>query len=164
LVKAALFVYEFLSIHPFQDGNGRLSRLLGSLLLLKNGYSWIQYVSFEHEIESRKSEYYKVLMQTQRNRPGENVTNWLTFFISCLINIQEQLLIKLEESKTEQPISQREKRMVFFIQNHVGCASSDIAKKLDIALPTVKKSLAELVLKGIIIKEGQGKSTGYFVV
>jgi Fic family protein len=57
LIKDALFVYAFLSIHPFQDGNGRLSRLLGSLLLLKNGYSWIQYVSFEHEIESRKSEY-----------------------------------------------------------------------------------------------------------
>jgi Fic family protein len=88
LVKTALFVYEFLSIHPFQDGNGRLSRLLGSLLLLQNGYSWIQYVSFEHEIENRKSEYYKVLMQTQRNRPGENITEWLVFFVSCLINIQ----------------------------------------------------------------------------
>jgi hypothetical protein len=74
----------------------------------------------------------KLLMQTQRNRPGENVTNRLTFFISCLINIQEQLLIKLDKSKTEQPISQREKRMVFFIQNHAGCASSNIAKKLDI--------------------------------
>ena len=164
LIKVALFVYEFLSIHPFQDGNGRLSRLLGSLLLLKNGYSWIQYVSFEHEIESRKSEYYKVLMQTQRNRPGENVTDWLSFFINCLINIQEQLLVKLEESRTEQPVSQREKRILFFIQNHAGCGSNDIAKKLDMALPTVKKSLAKLVLKGTLTKEGQGKSTGYFVV
>lgn len=164
LVKAALFVYEFLSIHPFQDGNGRLSRLLGNLLLLKNGYSWIQYVSFEHEIESRKSEYYKVLMQTQRNRPGENVTDWLIFFISCLINIQEQLLVKLEESKIEQPISQREKRLLFFIQNHAGCGSGEISKKLGIALPTVKKSLAELVIKGMLTREGQGKSTGYFVV
>ena len=164
LVKAALFVYEFLSIHPFQDGNGRLSRLLGSLLLLKNGYSWIQYVSFEHEIESRKSEYYKVLMQTQRNRPGENVTDWLNFFISCLINIQEQLLVKLAESRTDQPVSQREKRILFFIQNHAGSGSGDISKKLDMALPTVKKSLAELVLKGIIAKEGRGKSTGYFLI
>ena len=164
LVKAALFVYEFLSIHPFQDGNGRLSRLLGSLLLLKNGYSWIQYVSFEHEIESRKSEYYKVLMQTQRNRPGENVTDWLIFFISCLINIQEQLLVKLAESRTDQPVSQREKRILFFIQNHAGSGSGDISKKLDMALPTVKKSLAELVLKGIIAKEGRGKSTGYFLI
>jgi Fic family protein len=164
LVKAALFVYEFLTIHPFQDCNGRLSRLLGSLLLLKNGYSWIQYVSFEHEIESRKSEYYKVLMQTQRNRPHENVTDWLNFFISCLINIQEQLLIKLEESRTDPPVSQREKRIVFFIQNHPGCGSSDIAKKLDMALPTVKKSLSELITKGIITKEGRGKSTGYLVI
>ena len=63
LIKSALFVYDFLSIHPFQDGNGRLSRLLGTLLLLKSGYSWIQYMSFEHEIESRKSEYYSILMQ-----------------------------------------------------------------------------------------------------
>jgi Fic family protein len=164
LIKIALFVYEFLSIHPFQDGNGRLSRLLGSLLLLKNGYSWIQYISFEHEIENRKSEYYKVLMNAQRNRPGENVTEWLTFFISCLINIQEQLMIKLNENKTEKPISLREKRILFFIQNHAGCGSGEISKKLDIALPTVKKSLAELVIKGMITKEGQGKSTGYFVV
>jgi Fic family protein len=164
LIKTALFVYEFLSIHPFQDGNGRLSRLLGSLLLLKNGYSWIQYVSFEHEIESRKSEYYKVLMQTQQNRPGENVTAWLTFFISCLINIQEQLLTKLEESRTEQNVSQREKRIIFFIQNHPGCGSGEIAKKLDMALPTVKKSLQELIANGILTREGQGKATVYFAI
>lgn len=164
LIKIALFVYEFLSIHPFQDGNGRLSRLLGSLLLLKNGYSWIQYVSFEHEIEHRKSAYYKVLMQTQRNRPGENVTEWVAFFVSCLINIQEQLLVKLQESRTEAPISQRDKRIVFFIQNHAGCSSGEISKKLDIPLPTVKKSLGVLVAKGIITREGQGKATGYFVV
>ena len=56
LVKCSLFTYEFLSIHPFQDGNGRLSRLISTLLLLKNGYNWIQYVSFEHEIENRKPE------------------------------------------------------------------------------------------------------------
>lgn len=164
LIKIALFVYEFLSIHPFQDGNGRLSRLLGSLLLLKNGYSWIQYVSFEHEIEHRKSAYYKVLMQTQRNRPGEHVTEWVAFFVSCLINIQEQLLVKLQESRTEAPISQRDKRIVFFIQNHTGCRSGEISKKLDIPLPTVKKSLGVLVAKGIITREGQGKATGYFVV
>jgi DNA-binding MarR family transcriptional regulator len=103
-------------------------------------------------------------MQTQPNRTGENVTDWLTFFINCLINIQEQLLVKLEESKTEQPVSQREKRILFFIQNHPGCSSSDISKKLDMALPTVKKSLSQLVAKGIITKEGQGKSTGYFVI
>lgn len=70
LVKSALFVYEFVSIHPFQDGNGRLSRLLSTLLLLKNGYNWIQYVSFEHEIGNRKSEYYRNMSGTQYPVPS----------------------------------------------------------------------------------------------
>ena len=67
LVKCALFAYDFVSIHPFQDGNGRLSRLISTLLLLKNGYKWIQYVSFEHEIESRQISNNKC--STQHSRP-----------------------------------------------------------------------------------------------
>ena len=163
LVKDALFVYEFLSIHPFQDGNGRLSRLLASLLLLKNGYSWIQYVSFEHEIENRKSAYYKVLMDTQKNRPGENVTQWLTFFLSCLNTIQTNLLLKLEENKkASEKLSPREERIRFFIEHHAGCSSGNISTKLDIPLPTVKKSLIELLDKKVITKEGVGRATGYY--
>src|SRR5690606_2352957 len=96
LIRAAIFVYEFLSIHPFEDGNGRLSRLLTTLLLLKSGYVWIEYVRFEHEIEHRKKEYYKKLMDAQRNRTGENVTEWVSFFLDCLKNIQLQLLEKVK--------------------------------------------------------------------
>ena len=165
LVKAALFVYEFLSIHPFQDGNGRLSRLLGNLLLLKNGYTWMQYVSFEHEIENRKSAYYKVLMDAQRNRPGENVTEWLTFFIACLSHIQSNLLLTLNQNrKPSDSLSPREERVLFFIQNHPKSGSGEISKKLDIALPTAKKTLADLFNMGIISKEGLGKATVYYIV
>ncbi len=84
LVKSALFAYEFVSIHPFQDGNGRLSRLISTLLLLKNGYNWIQYVSFEHEIENRKTDYYRVLRNCQAQRPNEDITEWIHFFFSSL--------------------------------------------------------------------------------
>lgn len=165
LIKDALFIYEFLSIHPFQDGNGRLSRLLASLLLLKNGYSWIQYVSFEHEIENRKSEYYRVLMDTQKNRPGENVTQWLNFFISCLNNIQNNLLLKLEENKkASEMLTSREQRINFHIQHYPGCSSGDISIKLGIPLPTVKKTLIELLNKKVITKEGIGRATGYYAM
>jgi Fic family protein len=163
LIKIAIFIYEFLSIHPFQDGNGRLSRLLGTLLLMKQGYSWIQYVSFEHEIEHRKTEYYKVLMQTQRNRPNENVTEWFQFFSSCMINIQNQLMSKIQNNKKEIPLSHRENRLFSFIQSHPGCTSGDIAKKLDIPSPTVKRTLSDLMNKGILSKEGQGKATRYSI-
>ena len=110
LIKAAVFVYDFLSIHPFQDGNGRLSRLLGTLLLLKAEYIWIQYVSFEHEIESRKAAYYQVLMQCQRNRPRSIHHGQPSF--DCLMNIQIQLETKLEVQKKIEGLSLREKNVI----------------------------------------------------
>ena len=164
LVKCALFAYEFVSIHPFQDGNGRLSRLLSSLLLLKNGYNWIQYVSFEHEIENRKTEYYRVLRSCQAQRPNEDVTDWVNFFFDALKNIQNQLLNKLEKSGIETQLSPREKSIITFIGNNPGCKSGDIAKKLDIPSPTVKRILPELISKKLIEKHGTGPGTNYSII
>lgn len=163
LVKCSLFTYEFLSIHPFQDGNGRLSRLISSLLLLKNGYNWIQYVSFEHEIENRKPEYYRVLMSCQSQRPNENVSDWGNFFFDALKNIQEQLMMKLEQSGVELQLSPREKSILTFIGNNVGCKSGEIAKKLGIPSPTIKRILPKLIEKNLIEKHGIGPSTNYSI-
>ena len=163
LVKCALFTYEFLSIHPFQDGNGRLSRLISSLLLLKNGYNWIQYVSFEHEIENRKLEYYRVLRSCQSNRPNENVSDWANFFFDALKNIQEQLMQKLKTSGIEMQLSPREKAIITFIANRPGCKSGNIANKLGIPSPTVKRILTELVGKNQIEKHGIGPGTNYSI-
>jgi Fic family protein len=163
LIKDAVFIYDFLSIHPFQDGNGRLSRLLGTLLLLKHGYSWIQYVSFEHEIENRKPEYYKVLMDCQRNRPGEEVAPWVDFFLDCLSRIQQQLMEKLEVQKKNEKLAPREKMILSFIENHPGSRSGEIAEKLGIPLPTVKRTLAEMVSTKQLAVTGAGKSTSYMI-
>lgn len=161
IVRVAIFVYDFLSIHPFQDGNGRLSRLLATLLLLRQTYSWIQYVSFEHEIESRKAEYYAVLMQCQRQRPGEDVYPWTTFFLNCLYNIQNQLMKKLQTKNSLSKISPREKKIYSFIENHPGSKSGEMAEKLDIPLPTVKRILMDMLEKKLITKHGVGKGTNY---
>jgi len=163
LVKSALFLYEFVSIHPFQDGNGRLSRLLATLLLLKNGYNWIQYVSLEHEIESRKSEYYIELRKCQAERPNENVTNWINFFFDALMNIQEQLIRKLEVKGTKAKLSPREKSILVFIENNAGTKSGDVARKLNIPNPTVKRILTKLVNDNLIEKYGIGAGTNYSI-
>ena len=164
IVKTALFVYDFLSIHPFQDGNGRLSRLLGTLLLLRHGYSWIQYVSFEHEIETKKTEYYKVLMQTQKKRPGVKVDEWVIFFLDCLLNIQEQLMEKLNsKANSITQLAPREKNILTFIENHPGSKSSNIAEKLNIPLSTVKKMLTRMVENKTVLKYGIGAGTNYLV-
>ena len=161
LVKSCMFTYEFLSIHPFQDGNGRLSRLISSLLLLKNGYNWIQYVSFEHEIENRKLEYYRVLRSCQSQRPNENVSEWGNFFFDALKNIQEQLTQKLEQSGVELKLSTKVKSILTFIANNDGCKSGEIAKKLGIPSPTIKRILPELIEKQLIEKNGTGAGTNY---
>jgi Fic family protein len=163
LVKCALFAYEFVSIHPFQDGNGRLSRLLATLLLLKNGYKWVEYVSFEHEIENRKSEYYRVLRSCQSKRPNEDVTNWLIFFCNSLINIQNQLLNKLKQSGSEAQLAPKEKSIITFISNNPGCKSGEIAKKLQLPSPTVKRILPKLLNKNLIVKHGIGPGTNYSI-
>ncbi len=164
VIKIASFVYEFLSVHPFQDGNGRLSRLISTLLLLKNGYKWIQYVSFEHEIESRKSEYYQVLGSCQAQRPNEDITGWLLFFLNCLANIQLQLLAKLEIVGVQTQLSAREKSILTIIQNRPGIQSGEIARKLSIPAPTVKRILSALVGKGLIEMQGSGRSVSYTII
>ena len=161
IVKCALFCYDFLSIHPFQDGNGRLSRLLATLLLLKNGYSWIQYVSFEHEIENRKAEYYQELMQSQKQRPGEDVYNWVKFFLDCLNKISDQLLSKFSMQGSTAKLGAKEKSVHLFIENHPGSRSGEIAIKLDLGLPLVKKILTGLVKEKLIVKHGAGAGTNY---
>ena len=163
IVRSAIFIYDFLSIHPFQDGNGRLSRLLGTLLLLKHGYSWIQYVSFEHEIENRKADYYHVLMECQRQRPGEDVHPWVMFFLSCLGNIQQKLMNKLEVKVSMSQMTPREKKIYDFIESHPGSQSGEISQKLDIPLPTVKRVLTDMVTQKFLDKHGVGPGTNYTV-
>jgi Fic family protein len=161
LVKIAAFVYDFLSVHPFQDGNGRLSRLISTLLLLKNGYKWIQFVSLEHEIENRKNEYYQVLRSCQAQRPNEDITGWGQFFLNCLSNVQSQLLEKLRTSSLEMQLSPKEKLIFMIIQNRPNIQSGEIAERLAIPAPTVKRILLELLNKGLIEKQGTGRSVSY---
>lgn len=164
LVKCAVFCYDFVSIHPFQDGNGRLSRLLATLLLRKYGYKWIQYVSLEHEIEYQKNEYYRVLRICQSQRPGENVTPWVVFFLTSLRNVQESLLLKLETHGTQQKISQREKHLLTIIEANPGIKTSDMAKKLDVSSATAKRMIDNLLSAKLIERQGTGPGSHYILL
>jgi Fic family protein len=102
LLVLGLFIYEFLSIHPFHDGNGRLSRLLTTLLLIKSDYDFVKYISFEHLIENRKEQYYAALMECQKNRNTENekIDKWMLFFLNSLKLLTIKLNIKLAKCLT----------------------------------------------------------------
>jgi predicted HTH transcriptional regulator len=120
-------------------------------------------VSFEHEIENRKSEYYQALRSCQSQRPNEDVTVWMQFFLSSLSNIQTQLMAKLSYSGVEAQLSPKEKSIVNIIQNRPNIQSGEISNKLSIPSPTVKRILAALIEKGLIEKQGQGRNVSYTI-
>ncbi len=161
LIRIAAFVYDFVSIHPFQDGNGRLSRLLTTLLLMKSGYMWIQYVSFEHEIESNKKNYYRVLRNCQAQRPNENISEWIEFFLSSLISVKTKLESKLNKYSLEVGLAPKAKVILSFINEYPNCKSGEIASKLAFPNPTVKRILSDLVSKKLIERNGKGAGTNY---
>ena len=163
LVKAALFSYEFVSIHPFQDGNGRLSRLLLNLLLLQNGYAWIKYLSIEHEIEKRKTEYYRVLRGCQSQRPNENINEWIKFIFDIVEKTSVELLEKLKQTEENIKLSASEKSILLYIKLHPGSKSGEMANALKIPNPTVKRKLTQMVNKNLIEKLGAGAGTNYTV-
>ncbi len=163
LLKVASFVYEFLSIHPFQDGNGRLSRLLTTLLLMKTNYIWVQYVSFEYEIENRKKEYYSCLRNCQAQRPNENISEWVDFFLSALLNLQNKLKKKLEVRNKSIKLSPRDKSIYLYIMENPGSKSGEISENLNIPNPTTKRILSQMVADEILEKFGKGAGINYAI-
>jgi len=159
IIKTAAFVYEFLSIHPFQDGNGRLSRLLTTLLLLQNGYDWVEYISFEHEIEKRKKKYYQALRNCQAKRPNENITEWIEFFLDSLINLINKLNKKLEISESD--LSPKQKNVYIFICNNPEAKISTISEGSQVPRATLKRIINTLLEKELIEKNGKGAGTNY---
>lgn len=164
LVCIAGFVYEFLSIHPYKDGNGRLSRLLTTLLMMKEGYEFIQYASFESVIESSKDRYYRALMEGQQNRFKENerIDEWVLYFMKGLITLTERLEAKyMIISKLKTALNTRQREVLDFIRDNEPSQVGDIEKALNESRNTLKKDLAYLVMEGLLLKTGERKGSRY---
>ncbi|MBI2641910.1 Fic family protein [Candidatus Roizmanbacteria bacterium] len=104
------FVVEFLKIHPFRDGNGRLSRILTNLLMLQAGYLYILYVSHEKLVEEKKQEYYVALRKTQITFKSENpdIVPWLTFFLNVILTQSKEAVKLLNTDNVEKTLSEKQ--------------------------------------------------------
>ncbi|WP_069677098.1 Fic family protein [Formosa sp. Hel1_33_131] len=160
----AVFVYEFLSIHPYQDGNGRMSRLLTTFLLMKQNYNFVEYVSFEHVIEERKDMYYKALMETQKHRgtDQELLDKWVIFFLNCLTTLVQKLKGKYEVYNTLKiSLNARQKEVLEYIKQHRIIQVKDLEENLQYSRNTLKKDLQYLVKEGLILATGSGSGVKY---
>jgi Fic family protein len=165
LIIIATFGYEFLSIHPYQDGNGRLSRLLTNLLLLKADYKFVLYVSLESIIEQKKIDYYQALMEGQKDRytSDERIHLWLLFFLDSLL----ELIVRLEQKlkvyrQLGAYLNERQKTVLKFIQENQPVKLADIVQNLpQFTIASLKKDLQYLVNEYEIEKIGKNKGTIY---
>lgn len=173
LLVIANFIVEFLKIHPFEDGNGRLSRVLTNLLLLRSGYQFVQYVSHEQIIEKRKDEYYIALRKSQETflpagalaKEGKTDTDtispWLNFFLSAIKEQATKALTYLEEEKIEDTLSLKQYEVWKYISNAGEASPSDVVKATGIIMSTARQALNRLVGLGKIKRIGRGRGTRY---
>lgn len=165
LLIIAIFVYEFLAIHPFHDGNGRIARLLTGALLKDSGFSFVQYESLERIIEERRRESYLVLLRCQKKRDAqeESLGIWIEFFLDNLVEVIDRLENRLDRmSQNDVYLNKRQKDVLQMITHQGNVRVTDVVMHLEtVSLPTVKRDLKYLFDNGIIDRIGKGKGTTY---
>lgn len=163
LVIVARFVVEFLAVHPFQDGNGRLARALTALLLLQARYEYVPYASLERVIEDNKGEYYVALRTSQlamRKDPAD-FGAWLVFFLRILHTQKRILEAKLEVERSILRISDTQRRVLELIEKHGRATTGLIAETLGVAPRTVRYHLDMLIRQGLVEPHGERKGRYY---
>ncbi len=164
LLIIAVFVVCFLAIHPFQDGNGRISRILTTLLLLRSSYEYVPYISLESIIEENKDLYYKALRQTQKTLRDEkaNWEKWCLFFLKCLKKQKDKLSTKLEREKIiTQILPKASSEILKLLKDHERLTIAELEALTKINRNTLKVRLRELVRDNFIEQQGKARSTWY---
>jgi Fic family protein len=163
LLVVAVFVVVFLAIHPFQDGNGRLSRILTTLLLLQAGYAHVPYSSLESVIENSKEAYYLALRQTQSTLDGDkpDLQPWLLFFLRALQQQKRRLSEKVERERSAVALSDLAVKILDYAKAHGRVATRDMVREHGASPNTLKSTFASLLEKGLLVRHGGGRSTWY---
>jgi len=165
LLTIATCIFDLLCIHPFRDGNGRVSRLVTSFLLTQENYTVCRFISLERIVEERKEEYNKVLAQCSKGwHPGKNeITPWWNFFLSVLRNAYGELDKKFEGKTSSAPKGDLVRRV---INEQVGSFSlSEIAVQIpEVSVAMIKKILMTMKKEGTVNSTGRGRGATWEVV
>jgi len=164
LLVIAIFVVVFLEIHPFQDGNGRLSRVLTTLLLLQAGYSYVPYSSLESVVEANKEAYYLALRQTQGTirSHAPDWQPWLMFFLRSLAEQVQRLEKKVEREKIVlAPMPELSLHIVEFAREHGRITMAEAIRLTGSNRNTLKQHFRALVERGNLERHGSGRGAWY---
>lgn len=163
LIVIGMFVAAFLAIHPFTDGNGRLSRALTTLLLLRAGYVYVPYCSLERIFEASKTSYYISLRATQKTLQSDhpNWTIWLTFFLKSLVKEVRHLKRKVDNAQLLRTMPDISQQMIELIRKHGAMSITEAATILQVNKFTLRDHVKCLVKEQRLLRVGKGRTTKY---
>lgn len=163
LLVIANFIIEFLAIHPFQDGNGRTSRVLTNLLLLQSGYKYMPYVSHEKYIEDNKADYYLALNTSQKTltRKQIDISPWLLFFFTMVLAQARYAIELLRTQSIESQLSAKQLLVWHYFQTHPIVTPKELREQLHLPAPTVVQILNKFLGLKKIERSGSGRSIRY---
>ena len=163
LLLIAIFLVHFLAIHPFQDGNGRLSRILTNLLLLKSGYSHVPYSSLERIVEDNKKQYYLTLRRAQATLYSDNsrINDWILFFLASLRKQISVLESKIEDENLITQLPPLSQDIIQIAREHGKITVRDARSITGANRNTIKAHIKRLVRRGQLNTVGKGKGTWY---
>lgn len=164
LIVIGVFIVHFLAIHPFQDGNGRLSRALTTLLLLQHGYAYVPYCSIESFVEASKDGYYRALRRTQKDIWGEGVDYepWMSFFLTVLQKQKRLLESKVDAmTKNDYTLGKTSRNVLELFESKAEWEIRQISEVLEMNRNTAAKTVQKLVDEGYLIKHGKTRGAWY---
>jgi Fic family protein len=172
LLLAAQFHFEFVTIHPFMDGNGRLARLLTNGILLAGGYDVGQYAALEKQHESDRAHYYRALRSLQSNNfydipASQDIRSWVEYWLRCLLATYEEALARVGGGSTGSspqssfPFDERLSKAETLFRRHRRLSASQYADLMSLGRTQAVADLNALVSAGILERLGGGRSTIY---
>ncbi len=163
LMVIARFIVEFLAIHPFQDGNGRLSRGLSALLMLRAGYEYVPYASVERIIEENKAAYYHALRmsQTAMREDPSAFGDWLLFFLRVLQTQKRILAAKLEVERAIVHLNDVQVRILEMVEKQGRVTTAEVGRGLKLDYRATRYHLGLLAERGLVEAHGQRKGRYY---
>ena len=163
LIIIPIFIHDFLCIHPFNDGNGRMSRLLTTLLLYRNGFYVGKYISLEAKIAKNKDLYYSVLSQAQHgwHEGNEDVVPFIKYLLGTILAAYKDFEDRFSLVETKLPALEMVRQASMY---KIGRFNKQDIRELcpTLSNSSIEKAFRDLISLGEIRKEGKGKSTYYY--
>lgn len=163
LLVVAVFIVRFLAVHPFQDGNGRLARVLTNLVLLRMGYTYMPYSSLERVVEENREQYYRSLRSAQGtlDKDESRLMDWLRFFLLCLVEQKSALSEKVKRERLLTTLSVLDEQLLTLARQHGRLTLTDAQTLTKANRNTLKLHFRQLVQAGRLQLCGRGRSSWY---